>query len=236
MIPATAAAAKNINTATIRIRKSYIMKLFLIRHAEGDNFKTNWQFPNTPLSSHGVRQANALAAIKRFSAVNNIFSSNLARAKQTANIIAKDIGQVVEERVDIKERVQSSRIYGLIRTDLLSETCLQALQENTNDWDYKWDGEEESKNEVRSRAISFKNYLEQSLDGSILVVSHENFLKQLIPVCILGSGDLTKDSEKLYRSINIECTGVSLLIFNPTSKQWKIWYINDYSHLDGVKP
>lgn len=208
------------------------MKLFLVRHAEGENSKSNWQSPNTPLSPQGIKQVAALVATKRFSTVDRIFSSNLARARQTADIIAKDLNKPVEENVDIREREQSSQIYGLDRTDPIAERYVKALQENTNDWNYKWDNEEESKNEVRSRAINFKKYLELNFSGdNILVISHENFLKQLIPVCILGSGDLTKDSEKLYRSINIENTGISLLIFNPDTKNWKIWYINDYAHL-----
>ncbi len=208
------------------------MKIFLVRHAEGENSKSNWQSPNTPLSSLGIKQAEALTATKRFSAVDRVFSSNLVRARQTADIIARDLNKTVEENVDIREREQSSQIYGLARTDSIAERYVKALQENTNDWNYKWDSEEESKNEVRSRAIKFKDYLESNFSGEdILVVSHENFLKQLIPVCILGSTDLTKESEKLYRSINIENTGISFLIYSEEPKSWKLWYINDYAHL-----
>lgn len=212
------------------------MKLFLVRHAEGENYKSHWQAPSTPLSPLGVKQATALAATERFKIIDKFFSSNLTRARQTADILAKGLGQTVEEIDYVKERVQSSRIYGLSRMDPLGKTYSQNLQENTNDWNYKWDSEEESKNETRNRSIKFKNYLESNfLEENILVVSHENFLKHLIPVCILGPDDLTRDSEKLYRSINIENTGVSLLIFNPTSKHWKIWYINDYAHLNNLK-
>lgn len=219
---------KNTKNATILTD----MKLFLVRHAEGENYKSTWQSPNTPLSSGGIKQAAALSATKRFTIVNKILSSNLVRAKQTADVLAKDLNQTVEEIDEVKERVQSSRIYGLLRTDQVAEAYAQDLQKNTNDWNYKWDSEEESKNETRARAIKFKQYLESNFsEKNILVVSHETFLKHLISVCILGPNDLTNDSEKLYRSINIENTGVSLLIFNPTSKQWKIWYINDYAHL-----
>jgi len=157
------------------------MKLFLVRHAEGENSRTHWQSPDTPLSSLGIKQAKALVATKRFNTVDRVFSSSLARSRQTADIIARDLNKTVEENVDIREREQSSQIYGLDRTDTISERYVKALQENTNDWNYKWDNEEESKNEVRSRVINFKKYLEANFsEDNILVISHENFLKQLL--------------------------------------------------------
>lgn len=204
------------------------MKLFLVRHAEGENYKTHWQLPTTPLSEHGVKQAEALAAINRFLNTTKTYSSHITRARQTADIIGKE----VEVRNDIYERTQSSGIYGLSRTDPLAMEYISDITKSTLDWDYKWDAEEESKNEVRARAIGFKNFLEENhAADSVLVVSHENFLKHFISTCILGAGEVTKELDKLYRSINIENTGVSLLIFSPETKSWKIWYINDYGHL-----
>ena len=202
----------------------------MIRHAEGESFETHVQSPETILSAKGRKQAEAAVATKRFIDVDKIFCSTLKRAQETAQIIANGLSKEFETIGGIEERRQSSA-YGLIRTDPRVIRYSQALVKKSDDWDWKWEKGEESKNEVLSRAIEFKKLLAtNSLGRSILVVSHEYFVRMFIASCILGENSADPSFRRLYGSLNIVNTGISLLIYNEAQKTWKIWYLNDYSH------
>lgn len=53
------------------------MKLFLVRHAEGENVKELWQTPDTLLSEKGLKQAEALAGLSRFKIMDELISSEM---------------------------------------------------------------------------------------------------------------------------------------------------------------
>ena len=169
-----------------------------------------------------------MAAIGRFKNIDCFYTSPFARATQTAKVLTENN---IETLDDIRERGQSSVIYGLDRTNKTSVDYWQDVVKYTDDWDWKWDQEEESKNEVLKRAIIFKNLLVEKCNGqSVAVVSHENFLRVFVTQCIMGEDSSDLGFRKLYKSIGINNTGVSLLIYDETRKSWKINYLNDYSH------
>ena len=56
------------------------MKIFLVRHGEGENSRIKWQTPTTPLSEKGKKQAQVLGNIPRFRDVDQILSSPWARS------------------------------------------------------------------------------------------------------------------------------------------------------------
>src|SRR4026208_1378939 len=121
------------------------MKIFLVRHAEGEKAGLEWQTPKTVLSKKGIKQSEILAGrLSQFKAIDLILTSDWTRAGQTAEIIGKEINKPVEVIEKIHERQQSSRIYGLSRTTSLAKQYWSDLSRNRNDWDYKWDKEEES--------------------------------------------------------------------------------------------
>ncbi|MBI2008679.1 histidine phosphatase family protein [Candidatus Amesbacteria bacterium] len=213
------------------------MKIFLVRHAEGKEAVEKWQSPGTHLSDQGKRQAEALGSLPRFKVVEKIISSDWKRSIETAEIASKSLGMQVEVRNNIEERHQSTKIYGLSRADKISEEYNYESIKNGRDWDWKWDAEEESFNEVLKRALKFKNYMMSNyLQKNILIFSHESFIRLFISVCIFGDSGQHDYFKQFYRSTAIEPTGISLLIFREESKIWKLWYLNDYSHLASVKP
>lgn len=213
------------------------MKLFLVRHAEGKDVVEGWQSPSTPLSDKGKRQAKALGSLPRFKVVDKIISSNWKRALETAEIAAINLGKQVEMQNDIEERHQSSKIYGLSRTDKVSEEYNNESIKNGRDWNWKWDAEEESLSDVCKRSLEFRNYLINNyLQKNILIFSHETFIRLFISVCIFGENSQNDYFKQFYRSTAIEPTGISLIIYREKTKTWKLWYLNDYSHLISVKP
>ena len=212
------------------------MKLFLVRHAEGEDVIENWQTPQTHLSSKGKIQAEVLGKLPRFKVIDKIITSDWKRTKETAEIVAKTLNKPVKVVGGIEERHQSSRIYGLSRIDPIAKQYSEEAMQNRNNWGWKWDIEEESFNDVVLRSQAFKEYaIKKYSQKSILVFSHETFIRLFIATCIFGENWGDDYFRRFYRSLTIEVTGISLLVYREDHKVWKLWYLNDYSHLGFVK-
>ncbi len=190
------------------------MKIFLIRHAEGEDTQNTWQTPQTPLSIKGVKQAEGLSKLPRFKIVDALISSDWTRSLQTAKIVGKVINKPVRSLEEVHEKEQSTKIYGISRKNPLAVKYMQDLIKHRHDWAYKWDQEEESWEDLVVRVVKFKNYLiENYSQKSVAVFSHDMFLRMLITVCTLGDGSGASQFRILFNSINIDNTGVSLLIY-----------------------
>ena len=206
-----------------------------MRHGEGENSRIKWQTPTTPLSEKGKKQAQVLGNIPRFRDVDQILSSPWARAQETANIISQSLSKPLLALDNLHERQQSSKIYGLSLSTPLAEQYSKDCFANRDDWNWKWDQEEEPFVEVVRRVVEFKNYLINSYSQkSVLVVSHDVFLRCLISSCILGGGQDEESFKKVFWSLNLDNAGISLLIYREEIKNWKLWYANDYSHMNLV--
>jgi broad specificity phosphatase PhoE len=202
----------------------------LVRHGEGEGTKEKWQTPDTPLSERGRQQSERLAKVGRFNNVDKIFSSSWPRALETAEIVTRPLNKPIEVIDGIQESGQSSRIYGLSRTDPLAVQYNDAYRQNLDNWDWSWDREAESLGSVAIRAAKFKNrLLNDYLGQSVLVFSHETFLRSLMASCVMGD-EVNEGYKQLFGALAIENTGVSMLIYLEDRKTWKLWYINDYSH------
>lgn len=82
------------------------MRLFIVRHGETEaNAARILQgHAQNPLSEHGRAQARALAARLKHEQIHACFASDLARARETADIIAREAGLSVIECREIRER------------------------------------------------------------------------------------------------------------------------------------
>lgn len=212
------------------------MKIFLVRHGQGESTSERWQTPQTPLSEKGVKQAEILAGLSRFKIMDELISSNWKRSLQTAEIVGKVVNKPVKVLEEIHEKEQSSKIYGLSRTDPLAVKYMQDLGEHRHDWSYKWDAEEESWVELANRAIKFKQYLmERYLQKNVSVFSHDMFLRMLITACALGEDFDTVQFKSMFRSLNVDNTGISFLVYWEEQKIWKLWYLNECTHIWTIK-
>lgn len=80
------------------------MKVYLVRHGTDDNtVRGGWS--NHPLTAEGVKQSEKLAhRLKEYNCnAEIIYSSDLLRAKQTAEILAQHLNLKVEYESDFRE-------------------------------------------------------------------------------------------------------------------------------------
>ena len=207
------------------------MRVYLVRHGQSTAHDTGKrQSPDSPLSEKGIGQAKELAIkIKEWDvSFDKVFSSDLARAKQTAEIIAKGLNCPVEVFVGIHEKEQHPNLYGLDTNSKLHKENVKAYEAHLKDLDYKFLGKGESVREVASRAMKFRDHLLAShLGQDVLVVSHGIFIRSFIVSCILGDNYDDSSFAEVYAGLDIGNTGVSLLEFGEKSKSWKLNYLNN---------
>ena len=82
---------------------------------------------------------------------------------------------------------------------------------------------------VRTKKLSI--FLRKNYKGKrVLVVSHDVFIRCFISMIMLGNDYSDKTMAITTRSLTINYTGISLLIYSSKMRSWKVNYINDYSH------
>lgn len=214
------------------------MRLFLVRHGTSVAHETGKrQSPVSPLSEKGRQQAEALGDLIAGWDISfeQVFTSKLARARETAEIVAEKIKAPVEEIEGIHEKEQHPGLYGADITSKIHHESVAAYVKYARDMDYKFKGEGESIREVAQRASRFvKHLLEKHLGEDVLVVSHGNFIRSLICACVLGEKYNDEDFAALHDSLIMGNTGVSLLEFDEEKNLWRIIYLNNFSHLRGI--
>lgn len=212
------------------------MNVFLVRHAESVESGKKWPTPQSPLSDLGRQQSQVLSNLSRFRLVDVVLSSKWTRAKETAQIVAKKLGKPLKLFEGIHEREQSTKIYGSKISGKTSQEYIAESTANIDNLDWKYMDRGESFREISQRAATFKKHIEKKqLFQNLLVISHDVFIRCFVCVCILGNNYKDETFNKIFRSLNLTNTGVSLLVFIEKSKRWKLWYWNDFSHLKNIK-
>jgi probable phosphoglycerate mutase len=145
--------------------------LLLARHGETDwNRERRWQgHADTPLNEAGREQARALAASLRQDPPAAVYSSDLARARETAEIVARALGLPVALDERLRE-VDVGEWSGLLWAEIeerYPEGARRRLAGGTG-WDH---GEEFDA--MRARVVEALLDIGAANDGrSVLVVTH----------------------------------------------------------------
>lgn len=172
-----------------------LCRIYVVRHGESMfNASENIEeYPNegpygSPLSERGKEQAKILA--KNLNSINfaAVFSSDLSRAKQTAEILALEKELAHETRETIRER----SIFDYLNVkNKLNEKELRKLEEEIRNTlakldekaklAYKHGPEFESAEEGALRLLEFlKEIAVGYRDKTVLVVCHANIMKSLL--------------------------------------------------------
>ncbi|TAL19634.1 histidine phosphatase family protein [Patescibacteria group bacterium] len=147
------------------------MKIILARHCETDwNVQRRMQgHTDTELNDTGREQARKLGQLLSDKKIDWIYSSNLKRASQTAEIIAT----IVKAPVKLDERLREicfGRLEGLT-LDEIRQVDRDPEAQTAERWDFRHFGGENG-GDVLARHLSFLQYLGRQETRTALVIGH----------------------------------------------------------------
>ncbi|MFC4559217.1 histidine phosphatase family protein [Virgibacillus kekensis] len=166
-----------------------------------------------PLDQDGIAQARQLAERMKNEKWDYIYSSNLSRAQQTAEVVAEKLGIPVQVDPRIRE-VGGGLIEGTTPAERVEK------------WGEKWWEEDlqfEPTEKVISRGLSFFDEIsEKHRDKNILVVSHGSFIKHLVKEIV----PLFKVDESLKNT--------SVTVLDKNDEGWDCSLFNCTKHLKEI--
>jgi probable phosphoglycerate mutase len=192
--------------------------ILLVRHGETDgNAQRVLQLPDTPLSARGLAQAERLA--KRLSAlpIGHVLSSDYARARATAEAVARATGAPLELDPLLQERN-----FGDLRGTPYAE-----LKENPFAPGYVPPGGE-SWEELHARTDrAWERVLarRRETEGHLVVVSHGLVCHSLVTRRLAFADDLCAPPG--FANTSVTC-------IEPESP-WRVTLVNCVAHLDGME-
>ena len=202
-----------------------VKRIILIRPGETDwNRQGRWQgWVATPLNEHGRRQAQALARFVRNIGMAALYSSDLRRARETAELLAERLGFVPVYDARLRER-NIGAWQGLTPDEMRAWYPVEYEQLLAHVDEYQIPGGE-SRAEVRVRMVAiFEVILKQDKGETVGIISHTTsiraLLSQLIPDCDPNS-------------VEVNNTSVTTLARTDAS-DWQLVATNDVMHLEGL--
>ncbi|MEL7038488.1 MAG: histidine phosphatase family protein [Cyanobacteria bacterium J06592_8] len=202
------------------------MKLIIVRHGE-----TEWNIQNrvtgqldSPLTPKGIQQAHAIARRLRRLSFTTLYSSDLGRAVQTANIIA----EICDKKIIFESQLREWNM-GIFQGLTVSEMYEKFPQERQ---EYELGDEYvipkgESLSQCRDRGSRALNQIaERHFDETVVVVTHGCLLMGFFEVVLdLPSGNCWRF--KLHNA-NFCC-------FEYVNGYWSLVVWNDTSHLETME-
>jgi probable phosphoglycerate mutase len=194
------------------------MRIYLIRHGETElNAARILQPPATPLSEHGLAQAERLAARLTGAGLVRILVSDLRRAEMTAEVIGRRSGVQIARDPELAERN-----FGALRGQPYSELGLDPFA-----LDYTPpEGESWEVFHARvDRAFWRMDAAARAAEGPIAVVTHGLVCHSLV-------------SRRVSLPAGLSLAGrgwrnTSLTVLEPQGTGWSVSLLDDISHLDG---
>lgn len=203
------------------------MELILIRHGETDwnRLERCQGISDIPLNSTGKMQAKSLAESLRTEQISAIFSSDLIRARETAEMIAGIHSLPVRFNRDFREMDQGE-FEGLEFTHI-RERYSAVLKEWTTDPENLRIPGGETLLEVQERAWdAFNNIYRTHAGERVLLVSHNLTIITLL--CKFSGKPLTS-----FREFNVKETSKSVVVCEES--KYTISLLNDVAHLEFIE-
>lgn len=185
---------------------------------------------NMPLSETGREQAKKIAERLAKFKIDTIFTSPVARARETAEIISKSLKIPVEEREELIEAKSPSEIWGKSINDPTAKKIKKLIRENylKGNWRYS---DEENFDDLNTRADAFlKHILKSHKNHDILCVSHATLIKFLVCKMAYGKSLTPLIFHTFFHHFLTSNTGLTVCEYEDKSGWW-IKHFNDASHL-----
>jgi broad specificity phosphatase PhoE len=158
-----------------------VTELLLVRHGETDwNAQQRWQgqgVDDPPLNAAGVAQAEALAESLRGEHLAAVYSSDLRRALETAEIVAAMLELDVVPLPGLRE-IDVGSWSGLTRTQL-EERFPEQLARHRESWGSGWEGGERIEDLTTRVVEAIQRIAADHPDDRVLAVTHGGVIRAL---------------------------------------------------------
>ncbi len=175
--------------------------IYLIRHAEAQSNTNLHHVGEAFLTEEGIVQAQKLAKYLSGKTIDTIYVSEVLRARLTAEEISRVIDKKPIELSFLKERK------GTYSKDLSFVP-------------------EESFDDMKTRLIEAKQFLENLPAGHVIVVSHAIFIKALLACLMTNKLESEETILSIADSLVIDNATISKIMFNKDIKKWRIMSLN----------
>lgn len=203
-----------------------VKRVIFIRPGETDwNAEGRYQgWVASPLNAHGRAQVAALAKYVRHIGMSALYSSDLRRALETAQLLADQLGYVPIPDERLRER-HVGQWQGLTLQQI-HEWYSDQYAALVNDLEnYRMPGGE-SRADVRQRVrAAFADILAKSAGETIGIVTHTNATNMLLD-------DLVPEFE-VYK-VGLTNSSVTTVARSGEDETWTLVAANDVSHLEGL--
>lgn len=211
------------------------MYIYFVRHGQTDfNAKNIFQSAEVPLSLEGEMQAAKVADRLQKIKLDEIWTSPMNRAKQTAEVINQYQKVKTVEHNELREIKIPTRFEGKDKNDLsLNDDAKVFLERKKNDPYYEYE-DSETYVQVIKRAREMIQKLEkkanQEKENYALAVTTHGLILNTILLCIMLPKDVNP-LHVLYARHHIWHQNTSISVASVFQSEWKIFTIGDFAHL-----
>lgn len=203
-----------------------MIKIYLIRHGRQESKLCN---VDVPLVEEGRRQAELLGERLKAYDIKRIYSSNLIRAVETAEIANKFLN-VPYERYDELEEMNFGDLTGLSDTEIKEKFGDFVEERKAMTSDLPFPGGE-SGEDVYNRAFPLIKEIAKKAASdnveSVAVVTHGGLIRTVL-AGITGCGF----AAKLVFAKDLENCSITEIDYDAESDRFYIERVNDYSHIE----
>ena len=200
------------------------MKLIAIRHGE-----TRWNLEgrrmgqlDSPLTERGVQQGEALARRLARASFETIYTSDLGRAVQTAELIARATGRPIIVEPGLRER-HMGIFQGLTDSEAAARFPTEVAEARRVGPTYEVPGGESIQHRVERAVRVLTGLAERHPDATLVAVTHNAFLTGFFEHVLA----LPPGNEWRYAQRNCAYNA-----FRHDRGQWRLETWNDTSHCD----
>lgn len=207
--------------------------IYFVRHGQTENNAQNIkQGAEGHLSAEG--RAQVLATAKRFprgpGLPQVIFASPFQRTKETAEIIAHELGIKKIKYTDLlKERKNPSEVIGQWGGDPKIRSIMDRMDRSYRPDDLRI-SDEENFVDLKKRAKKLLGFISRKNEKRIILVTHSNFLKMVVAYMIYGDKLTASEHANLSFFNPIKNAGMAIVKYTHhwlKKNEWELLVWND---------
>jgi 2,3-bisphosphoglycerate-dependent phosphoglycerate mutase len=206
--------------------------VYFVRHGVTElNKSKTFQFHDTPLSKEGQTQALLLAERFKNISIDALISSDMLRAKQTAEAIGSALGLEVSFSPLFQEVLRPSVLHGKLRADSEIASIAQHIEDNFYSEGNRH-SDEENFYDLRARGTKALQSIVDINKERVAVVSHGEMLFMLVALMMYQGNPSADEYRAIQQFFYPSNTGITVCV--QKDGRWRLMNWNDDAHLGVV--